>query len=144
MATIIAILLFCIFLFLSGIHIYWAFDGKWGSGAVLPTKNENDKVIIPGIFPTLLVAFGLLLFGIIALISVIELDFAIHSWIVFLQKKGLWIIIAIFILRAIGDFNYVGYFKKIKHTKFAINDTKYYSPLCLIIGILALTLELIK
>ncbi|WP_281635816.1 DUF3995 domain-containing protein [Flavobacterium marginilacus] len=47
-------------------------------------------------------------------------------------------------MRAIGDFNYVGFFKKIKLAKFGKNDTKYFSPLCLIIGILTLILELIK
>jgi hypothetical protein len=47
-------------------------------------------------------------------------------------------------LRAIGDFNYVGFFKKIKHTKFGKNDTKYFSPLCLTIGVLTIILELIN
>jgi hypothetical protein len=44
----------------------------------------------------------------------------------------------LFILRAIGDFKYLGFFKKIKNTKFGQNDTKYFAPLCLIIGILTL------
>ncbi|PTT14637.1 DUF3995 domain-containing protein, partial [Flavobacterium sp. HMWF030] len=49
-----------------------------------------------------------------------------------------WIIIFIFILRAIGDFNYVGFFKKHRNSEFALKDTKYYSPLCLLIGVLTL------
>jgi hypothetical protein len=61
-----------------------------------------------------------------------------------LSKYGLWTIAVIFTLRAIGDFNYVGFFKKIKHTKFGKNDTKYFSPLCLTIGILTIILELTK
>ncbi len=55
-----------------------------------------------------------------------------------------WLIASIFIIRAIGEFNYVGFFKKIKYTQFGRNDTKYYSPLCLIIGILTIIIDLNK
>jgi hypothetical protein len=55
-----------------------------------------------------------------------------------INKYGLWILMTLFILRAIGDFKYMGFFKKIKNTKFGQNDTKYFAPLCLIIGILTL------
>ena len=41
----------------------------------------------------------------------------------------------IFTIRAIGEFNAVGFFKKIRDTEFAIYDTKYFSPLCLILGV---------
>ncbi|WP_222439555.1 DUF3995 domain-containing protein [Spirosoma utsteinense] len=37
---------------------------------------------------------------------------------------------------------YVGFFKKIKHTPFGKNDTRYYSPLCLLIGVLTLVVVL--
>ncbi len=139
MTTIITIVLFLIFLFLSSIHIYWGFGGHWGNGAVMPTKDDNTKVMMPGLLPTFLVAFGLLGFGLFVLIKSKVTDFNLPTW---LDKYGLWIIAGIFIIRAIGEFNYVGLFKKIKHTKFGQNDTKYYSPLCLTIGILTIVLEL--
>ena len=142
MTIIIAIILFLIFLFISSIHIYWAFGGNWGSDAVLPTKDDNNtKVLNPSILPTLIVAFGLLGFGLHILIISGLIAFDIPQW---LSNYGLWIIASIFTLRAIGDFKYVGFFKKIKLTKFGEHDTKYYSPLCLTIGILTLILELIK
>lgn len=142
MTTIIAIILFLIFLFISSIHIYWAFGGNWGSDAVLPTKDDNNtKVLNPSILSTLIVAFGLLGFGLHILIISGLIAFDISQW---LSNYGLWIIASIFTLRAIGDFKYVGFFKKIKLTKFGKNDTKYYSPLCLTIGIITLILELIK
>jgi hypothetical protein len=51
MTTIIAIILFLIFLFISSIHFYWAFGGNWGSDAVLPTKDDNNtKVLNPKYF----------------------------------------------------------------------------------------------
>ena len=142
MTIIIAIILFLIFLFISSIHIYWAFGGNWGSDAVLPTKDDNNtKVLNPSILPRLIVAFGLLGFGLHILIISGLIAFDIPQW---LSNYGLWIIASIFTLRAIGDFKYVGFFKKIKLTKFGENDTKYFSPLCLTIGILTLILELMK
>lgn len=143
MITLIAIIEIGIFIFLSGIHFYWAFGGKWGTADVFPTKDENIKPKMPGIIPTLIVALGLLAFSFIILANAVNLDW-FPNWVNNLLTKGLWIISGLFILRAIGECNYIGFFKKIKHTKFAINDTKYYSPLSLIIGLLALILALIK
>ncbi len=138
MAFFIAFLLFFIFLFLSSIHFYWVLGGKWGSGAVIPTKDDSQAAMNPGIIATLIVAFGLLGFGILPLIISGAIDFQLPRW---LEKSALWIIAGIFLLRAIGDFNYVGFFKKRKQTKFGKNDTNYYSPLCLVIGLLALALQ---
>ncbi|MBK7465824.1 MAG: DUF3995 domain-containing protein [Saprospiraceae bacterium] len=64
-----------------------------------------------------------------------------NKWIQFLMKYSLSFIAILFIVRAIGDFQYVGFFKKIKHSLFAEYDTNYFSPLCLIIGILAILLH---
>jgi magnesium-transporting ATPase (P-type) len=139
MTTIIAMILFLIFLFISLIHFYWAFGGTWGSDSVLPTKENKEKVLNPSALPTVIVALGVLGFGLIVLIKSRLLALSLTSW---LNKYSLWIIAGIFILRAIGDFNYVGFFKKIKETKFGKSDTKYFSPLCLLIGILILILEL--
>ena len=41
----------------------------------------------------------------------------------------------VMLVRAVGDFKYVGFFKKIEGTIFAQNDTRYYSPLCLLISL---------
>jgi hypothetical protein len=139
MTTTIAIILFLIFLFISLIHFYWAFGGTWGSDSVLPTKENNIKVLNPSILSTIIVALGVLFFGLFILVKSGLLEFNLPNW---LNQYGLWIIASIFIIRAIGDFNYVGFLKKIKQTKFGKNDTKYFSPLCLLIGILTLILEL--
>src|SRR3989338_3112836 len=123
MATLIALLLFLIFLFISSIHFYWAFGGKWGGDSVLPTKDDNNtKVLNPSVLPTLIVAFGLLGFGLFILVMSGLIPFNIPEWL----------------------FNYGGFFKKIKQTKFGKNDTNYFSPLCLVIGILTIILELSK
>jgi hypothetical protein len=139
MTTIFAIILFLIFLFLSSIHFYWGLGGRWGSEGVIPVKANNPKVIMPGPLPTFIVALGLFGFGLFILIKSGLINLDLPLW---LEKSGLWIIAGIFILRAIGEFKYVGFFKKIKQTNFGQNDTKYYSPLCLLIGILTIFIEL--
>lgn len=88
-----------------------------------------------------MVAFGLVMMGLLVLQRGSLVNIPIPVW---LENYGLWIVVGIFIVRAIGDFKYVGFFKKIKHTAFGQNSTKYYSPLCLIISILILLLVRIE
>lgn len=139
MNTVIAIFLFFIFLFLSGIHFYWGFGGKWGNGAVFPTKPGVENPVHPGKTPTFIVAVALLAMGIFYLIKTQILLFELPNW---LSLYGLWVLSGIFIIRALGDGTYVGFFKKYKQTTFGKNDTFYYSPLCLAIGLLSLYLAL--
>lgn len=133
MAKIIAVVLFGVFLFLSLIHFYWAFGGKWGTEGVYPTPDAQTPPKNPGVIPTLIVAVGLFGFGIFYLMKVKMVLFGLPLW---LEKYGLCILMTIFTVRAIGDFKYLGFFKKIKNTKFGQNDTRYFAPLCFIIGIL--------
>lgn len=139
MTTILALILFLVFLSLSMIHFYWGLGGAWGTEAVLPTRNDQKKAMSPGMVECFVVALGLLGFGLFVLIRAGVLFFALPAWML---AYGLWIIAFIFTLRAIGDFKYVGFFKKVTQSKFARNDTKFYSPLCLAIGILALWLAM--
>lgn len=138
MSTLIAIALSLIFIALSGIHFYWAFGGKWGGAAAIPTKENNEPVMKPRTFETLIVALGLLGFGLFVLIKSGFIQFRIPEWF---MDYGMWIITAIFFLRAIGEFRYVGFFKRIKGTHFAEMDTKLFSPLCLVIALLAVLIE---
>jgi hypothetical protein len=121
-----------IFTFLSLVHFYWAFSGDGMIDYVIPEVN-NEKVFKPSRIMTSVVALGLLSFAFIILghIGVFEF-FALKP----VFKYGSWLISCIFFARAIGDFNLVGFFKKVKGTKFAIWDNRIYSPLCLIIAIL--------
>ncbi len=128
-----------IFLAISGLHFYWALGALFGkkissSSAALP-EIEGKPLFIPSTFSTFIVAIGLLLFAKISSFGLIDfLSFKYFSPII---PYGNLAISVIFLVRAIGDFRYVGFFKKIKGTKFAENDTKYYSPLCGIISVFA-------
>lgn len=122
-----------IFLVLSLLHVYWAFGGVYDLGGVIPTKSNESKVFKAPPFLTFLVAVFLFLVALVYADSaeVYKVSFLPE----FLKEFGLIIFASIFIIRAIGDFKYVGFFKKIKGTQFAKNDSKYFSPLCVFLGI---------
>lgn len=138
--ALLCIVLFVIFTILGGIHFYWLFGGTWGLKQAIPTKtNEPNNLSIPN-FATLVVSIILISFGLIYLFKSEILSFHSQNW---LTKYGYQIIPYLFLIRAIGEFKYVGFFKKIKNTEFSKADTKIFSPLCLIIGIIGITILLI-
>ena len=115
-----------IFLIIAGFHFYWAFGGKFGSQAVIP-QMEGKMAFQPPILATILIALAMLV-G------------AFLSWkphpnsCAKILIYGNLIIGIVFLIRAIGDFKYVGFFKKVKGSSFAENDSRYYSPLCLVVS----------
>lgn len=139
MTTILALILFLVFLLLSAVHFFWILRGRTDGRGVFPTKDDSVSAKMPGVVPTLVVAFSLLAVALFMLVKAGLLNISIPLW---LNTYGLWILAAAFIIRAIGEFRYVGFFKKIKHTTFGQNDTKYYSPLCLVIGVLIVVLQM--
>lgn len=138
---LISVILFVTFLSLSGIHFYWGLGGSWGSEASIPTNEKGEKVMNPKMVECFVVGLALLSMGLLILVKSELLALYLPDW---LLQYGFWVIAFIFLLRAIGEFQYVGIFKKIKHTRFGKMDTNFYSPLCLIIAILILILELEK
>ncbi|MEQ6353416.1 DUF3995 domain-containing protein [Lysinibacillus sp. M3] len=124
--------------FISLLHVYWAFGGRWGSAAVIPVrKGEYKPAFTPRKWGTLFVAI-LILFA--SIIIVVQGDYLLGFKANNLSKIGSIICAIVFTIRAIGDFNYVGFFKKIKHSQFAKYDTWIYSPLCLFFGIVYILL----
>jgi Protein of unknown function (DUF3995) len=129
MLLITVFLNMAIFALLSSLHFYWAFGGKWGFEKSLPEKTDGAKLFHPKALDCLLIAL-------------ILMSFSYFHWLVFVsripfywQKIGIACITGIFILRAIGEFKYVGFFKSIRGTTFAKMDDRYYSPICIWIGI---------
>ncbi len=124
-----------IFFVLSMIHVYWAFGGKWAIDYTIPESYKEgffnpDRRLVMSI-ATIIVALGLLLFSFITLSNTIQLTHLIEqTWIKYLTRAiGL-----IFILRAIGDFNVCGLFKKELGSIFAKKDNQFYIPLCIYLG----------
>ena len=141
MKILVAIILSFIFISLAVLHIYWGFGGKNGSAATIPTKENNKAVINPGPIDCFAVGIALLGFCMFVLIKGEIILLSLPGW---LLNYGLSVIAALFLLRAVGEFKYVGFFKKIKTTRFGEMDSKYYSPLCLVIGGLCVILEMVN
>jgi hypothetical protein len=139
--SIIGTILFSIFILLANIHLYWGLGGRWGIDAAAPSKENGNKIINPSILDCFAVAGALLACGFFILIKSQLSTIALPSW---LMDYGAWAIAGVFLLRAIGEFKYVGFFKKIRSTEFGQADTKYYSPLCLAIAALATALALME
>lgn len=137
-----------LFFLLAILHIYWAFGSLLTSNsismaAVIP-ETSKGPVLKPGFAVTMAVAFGLLVAAAISFFAMkpiykgASVAFVSEWWCVY----GNLAIAIIFLVRAIGDFRYVGFFKKVHETKFAIYDTLFYSPLCFLIACVALYLYL--
>lgn len=136
---ILAMILSSIFLILGLIYVYWTLGGEFGFAQSLPTNEEGERLLNPKKVDSAIMGLGLFLFALFYIFKSGIIDHNMPDWV---MKYGGWIIPSIFILRAIGDFKYVGFFKKLKDTDFAKRDTKFFSPLCLIIGILGFIIQI--
>jgi hypothetical protein len=52
-----------------------------------------------------------------------------------LARVGTGLLAGVFLLRAVGDRKYVGFFKRVRGTAFARWDSRLYAPLCLALGL---------
>jgi len=139
MAQFTGTLLSITFFTISIIHIYWGLGGKWGTKAAIPTTAAKAALFKPGPISCFTVALTILGFGILVLNKTKLISLNLPHLII---DYGLYALALIFILRAIGDFKYIGFTRKINNTLFARMDQKYYSPLCLLISILLILTEL--
>ena len=138
---ILASKLSLLFISLAIIHFNWSFGGTYGFNEALPTKENGERVLNPGNIDSFIIGLGLLLFGLFYVFKTELLPISLPIWI---NTYGSWIIPAIFLLRAMGDFKYVGFFKKVKNTLFSRFDTKLFSPLCLVIGLCGFLINLLN
>lgn len=138
---IFSILLSIIFIALGLIHFNWVIGGTFGFAQSLPTKESGERVLNPKKFDSAIVGIGLTLFGVFYVIKSGLIQFTFPEWIMI---YGSWIIPIIFLARAIGDFKYIGFFKRVKNTDFGKLDTKFFSPLCLFIGVCGILIQLLK
>lgn len=131
MKLILALILVTLFLGLAIIHFYWALGGQWALKKAVPVNHQGEPLFKPGKLDCVIVGIGLLFCGILYLSLTDWIELVFPFWF---KNSVLWIIPIAFTLRALGDFNYVGFFKKVKSSEFATMDTKFYSPLCLLMG----------
>lgn len=134
MVRLICALVFAaVLLFLAGLHVYWALGGAWGSAATIPTVNGR-RTLNPSPLATYVVAF-LLTAGAFTICGGASLFQT--GRLSGLFRLGSWCLVGVFLLRGIGNLKTFGFFKSVQGTPFAYWDTHLYSPLCLVLAILA-------
>ncbi|EED97374.1 conserved hypothetical protein [Burkholderia multivorans CGD1] len=108
------------------VHVYWACGGRRGKRAAIP-EHDGVPLLHPSTAGTCTIAAALL-----AAACVVA---ARAGWVWpgrYPGASGIAIVVLalLFAVRAVGDFRYVGFFKRIRGSRFARMDTLYYSPLC--------------
>jgi uncharacterized protein DUF3995 len=120
-----------VFAGLSMLHVYWAFGGQRGSKAAIP-ELDGRPLFRPGFGGTLLVACLLIVAGALVLERAAAGPGIVPPTVSLWGTRGVALAL---IGRAVGDFNYVGFFKRRRTTAFARLDTRLYSPLALALGL---------
>lgn len=111
-------------------HFYMAFSDSSGESAAVPSVN-GKPLFVPSTKSTIAVGLVLVLFALLVAatsgILALGLPRPLLTWLSYALALGL-------LVRAIGDFRYVGFFKRVHESRFAKMDTLVYSPLCLLLA----------
>lgn len=113
-------------------HLYWALGGSLAKDIAIPEIN-NIPAFVPSATATLVVGVFLLSFALLVAATAgfvaAPLSGRVLSWLCFALALALF-------ARAIGEFRLVGFFKRVRGSRFARLDTLVYSPLCLLLALI--------
>ena len=112
------------------LHIYWALGNRNGRAAAVPEVN-GQRAFMPSRSGTLAIAAALIFAAMVTAVAGGLIRAGGFGGVFRILAFGLS---ATFIGRAIGDFRFVGFFKRVHGTRFARLDTTVFAPLCLVIG----------
>ena len=118
--------------FLGLTHLYWAAGGVAGKQAALPSVG-GAPVFKPSAIGTASIAVILLAMAAWVAAAAGILAAPVPQGVL---RVGAFVLAAIFVLRAVGDFRYVGFFKRVRGSVFARRDTWGYSPFCVVLAVL--------
>jgi len=112
-------------------HFRMALLPSAGAGGAVPSA-EGKPLFVPSAKATVAVGVVLLLFaGLVAATGGL-VEVGIPRRLLTGSSSALALGL---LARAIGEFKYVGFFKRIRGTRFAQLDTWLYSPLCLLLAV---------
>ena len=120
-----------VFAFLAALHVYWACGGSLGTGVAVAEIAGRPR-FVPSRSATLAVAAAL---SAAAVVVLARADLILGSVPPWASQWAAVVLGAVFVLRSIGDFRVMGFFKSVRGTRFAVWDTWLYSPLCLMLGL---------
>jgi hypothetical protein len=131
MNNLLVIVLATVFVVLALVHAYWAFGGRIPWPAVVP-EVRGRPAFTPSALATFVVAVALFacagLITATAGVLTVPVSPVVLTWLTFALA-------VVLLLRAVGDFRLVGFFKRVRGTTFARLDTVIYSPLCLALSL---------
>jgi hypothetical protein len=119
-----------VFLALALWHFRMALSPAGGASGAVPSVG-GKPLFVPSTRAT--VAVGVLLLACAVLVAAtagfvrVGISPRVLSWASFALALGLF-------ARAVGEFKYVGFFKRVRGSRFAELDTLVYSPLCLLLA----------
>ncbi len=116
---------------IGAVHVYWAAGGNLGKNAAIP-QLHGRQVLRPG--PALTMIVALLLFGLAVLALWRDGEIALPLPFMIAQVCAP-LAALVFLARAIGESNYLGWTKRVRGTRFARLDDVFYAPLCLMLAI---------
>ena len=131
MNHMIAALTALVFVALGLWHFYMAFTGQAKDSPAIPTR-DGTPLFVPSAAITVVVGIVLLLFA--ALVAATSAVVAIGLPMGLLTGLSFGLSIGL-LARAVGDFKYLGFFKRVRGSKFARMDSLLYSPLCLALSV---------
>lgn len=124
---------------LAVLHLYWAAGGQLGLEGAIPTVGAR-ALFDPGPLAAIAIAAALVAAAMVTAQCGDLLSLGLPAWF---SRLGTWVLALVFALRAIGDFRYVGFFKRVRGTLFARRDSLVYTPLCVFISALAAALAVL-
>ena len=125
--------------FAAAFHLHWALGGRLGYSVSLPQQPDGTPVMAHRL-PWWRPAAGAVALGLIAL-ALLLIAYAGHLPLPLPRGVARAALLATgiaFTARALVPNRYVGFFKSVRGTRWALYDTRLYSPLFLLLGLLLL------
>jgi hypothetical protein len=119
-------------------HFYWGLGGRVGHRVSVPervdarSRGAGTPLFTPSPAATLGVAIVLTLICAALVLYVAGVTFGLPRG---LWRIGIAVVGLVFLLRGFSWHPYFGLFKRVHGTAFARNDTWFYSPGCVLVGI---------
>ncbi len=129
-ATLLAAMAACILVLAAVVHMYWALGGSVGIAVSSPRTPKRSLFHVSPVM-MLLVALALVLAANLMLTRLGLATARLPAW----GTRMACVVLAVaFLVRAIGDFRYIGFFKRVGGSRFARLDSIVYSPVSLFLA----------
>lgn len=131
--AVLAIIVSTVLIAIGVVHLYWMIGGRKGMAIALPSRRDDSgkPLFKPGRFE---IGAVIVLFWAAALLVLMYADVIPVIGPPRLPRLAAWALVIVFAIRAIGEFHYLGLFKRYRTSPFGRLDTYVYSPLCLVVS----------